>query len=194
MIENDMYDEELDCVYEEAVNLDDDDDEEEGENKEEHTADVKKEDEHETDSVAAVDDRPTVSGEFSRFVFIHSFDQHFSSTGLQQVKPQVEPAVNSIFENASVKKKLSNAFAKRHKCQKCNKNFYFPSDLKRHELIHSGIRPHKCLICLKSFNRKGTLMQHQQLAHVNKCSICQRAFIRNYELIMHLRTHHHPQQ
>ncbi len=181
-------------MYEKAVNLDNDVEEEKEESKEKNAVGVTKEDEDETDSAAAVDDRPTVSGEFSRFVFIHSFDQHFSSTGLQQVKPQVEPAVNSIFENASVKKKLSNAFAKRHKCQKCNKNFYFPSDLKRHELIHSGIRPHKCLICLKSFNRKGTLMQHQQLAHVNKCSICQRAFIRNYELIMHLRTHHHPQQ
>ncbi|KAH9397218.1 hypothetical protein TYRP_003528 [Tyrophagus putrescentiae] len=61
MIGNDMYDEELDCVYEEAVNLDDDVEEEEEESKEKNAVGVTKEDEDETDSAAAVDDRSTVS-------------------------------------------------------------------------------------------------------------------------------------
>ncbi|KAG2202938.1 hypothetical protein INT47_008970 [Mucor saturninus] len=47
-------------------------------------------------------------------------------------------------------------------CTKCNKNLNRSQDLKRHKLVHTGIRNFKCEPCGGSFSRKDALKRHQR--------------------------------
>ena len=49
---------------------------------------------------------------------------------------------------------------KKHKCRFCGKRFLKPSDLDRHERIHTGDRPYRCEGCGKSFIQKHSLAIH----------------------------------
>ncbi|KAI5703101.1 hypothetical protein M8J75_007680 [Diaphorina citri] len=53
-------------------------------------------------------------------------------------------------------------------CEKCGKVFGWPTDLKRHVLIHSGLRPFSCQHCGSSFNRSCLLKKHVSKLHPNR--------------------------
>ncbi|XP_066550543.1 zinc finger protein 729 [Amia ocellicauda] len=48
-----------------------------------------------------------------------------------------------------------------YQCSVCPKNFTSPSKLKRHFLIHTGLKPFKCYVCNKSFRQHCHLQNHQ---------------------------------
>ncbi|XP_025409974.1 zinc finger protein 28 homolog [Sipha flava] len=54
---------------------------------------------------------------------------------------------------------------KTFECSLCKKKFGWPTDLKRHLLIHTGERPFKCNSCQAAFTRNFLLQKHFVRAH-----------------------------
>ena len=50
-----------------------------------------------------------------------------------------------------------------HRCSFCPKVFVTPSKRKRHELIHTGMRPFSCELCERRFTQRCGLKSHSQL-------------------------------
>ncbi|XP_006824171.1 uncharacterized protein LOC102800530 [Saccoglossus kowalevskii] len=53
----------------------------------------------------------------------------------------------------------------KHGCSMCNKEFTLKKNLKRHELIHLGIKPFNCEICWKTFTRNEDKLNHKRKVH-----------------------------
>ena len=54
---------------------------------------------------------------------------------------------------------------RKYQCNYCSKKFGWPTDLKRHILIHTGERPFHCQICSSTFTRNFLLKKHQRKCH-----------------------------
>ena len=62
---------------------------------------------------------------------------------------------------------------------KCDKKFPTLSRVRRHAVVHSGIRPYECLNagCNKRFSRKDNMLQH----HRNHCNMSKKKKFKEYE-------------
>lgn len=58
-----------------------------------------------------------------------------------------------------------DAALNRYVCQWCGRNFDRISNLKRHVLLHSGIKPFKCLYCNYRATQKANVVQHLASRH-----------------------------
>lgn len=72
------------------------------------------------------------------------------------------------------------------RCNICLKTFANPNNLKRHLMIHSGIREFECDICFKRFSQKITMQTHR-LTHMNpfSCNNCDKNFDNKTALTNH---------
>nr|XP_011750014.1 zinc finger protein 584 isoform X1 [Macaca nemestrina] len=79
-----------------------------------------------------------------------------------------------------------------HVCNECGKAFCYPSKLRKHQKVHTGIKPFKCSDCGKTFNRKDALVLHQRI-HTGErpyeCSKCGKTFSVLSTLIRHRKVH-----
>lgn len=72
------------------------------------------------------------------------------------------------------------------RCKICAKTFANPNNLKRHMMIHNGIKQFECDICLKRFHQKITMQTHR-LTHIDpfSCNLCEMSFQNKIELSNH---------
>ncbi|XP_055712866.1 zinc finger protein 271-like isoform X1 [Phlebotomus papatasi] len=77
-------------------------------------------------------------------------------------------------------------------CNTCNKGFGRRSDLKKHTIVHTGVRPFACYVCKKNFSRNTNLTKHLRIHSGLKpyvCSRCPRSFTTHTDLIRHQQVH-----
>lgn len=90
-------------------------------------------------------------------------DHHPSESG-------VAAAISLVDNNSSDSQALKqgvgfDAALNRYVCQWCGRNFDRISNLKRHVLLHSGIKPFKCLYCSYRATQKANVVQHLASRH-----------------------------
>ena len=71
--------------------------------------------------------------------------------------------VNQIVELSSTNHVKTGKLGKNRLCKFCRKDFKKPSDLIRHERVHTNEKPFKCEICFKLFSIKSNLTAHLNL-------------------------------
>lgn len=54
---------------------------------------------------------------------------------------------------------------KKHVCDVCNKRFYFACQLKKHQSVHSTLKPFACPLCDTRFKRKCSVPTHIRDVH-----------------------------
>ncbi|KAJ9057139.1 hypothetical protein DSO57_1025391 [Entomophthora muscae] len=70
---------------------------------------------------------------------------------------------------------LSKDPSKSKKCGICQQPFERDNSLRRHEMLHSGVKPFKCKPCNKEFTRQDIYRRHQQSSRCKKATErCQR--------------------
>lgn len=79
-----------------------------------------------------------------------------------------------------------------YQCKLCGKAFCSIASRKRHELLHTGIRPFSCEVCGKSFANISNLKQHERCHTGEKpyrCTVCGKSFSRANCVKRHERVH-----
>lgn len=74
------------------------------------------------------------------------------------------------------------------KCEICHKQFSSKTHLRRHSLIHSGVKPFACNVCTKKFYRPDHLKVHMKTHSRVKeyeCSYCNSRFVSKQSLENH---------
>ena len=54
-------------------------------------------------------------------------------------------------------------------CNECGIMCPTPSKLKRHMIVHSGLKPYSCPFCNKGFTQKGSMKRHE-ISHILELS------------------------
>ncbi|XP_078001223.1 uncharacterized protein LOC144453754 [Glandiceps talaboti] len=81
------------------------------------------------------------------------------------------------------------------RCHICNRSFSKKQTLKRHSILHSGIKPFKCAFCAHSTYRKDHLQAHIRIKHLSgktkqaKCTVCNVVFSTHQSLTSHMKSH-----
>ncbi|XP_070577853.1 DNA-binding protein Ikaros-like [Ptychodera flava] len=89
----------------------------------------------------------------------------------------------------------SQHIMKSFKCHICSRSFSKKQTLKRHSILHSGIKPFKCAFCTHSTYRKDHLQAHIRIKHLAgkskqaKCTICNVVFSTHQSLTNHMKSH-----
>lgn len=113
------------------------------------------------------------------------------NTQLESIENEDESSNIEYIETKTIDP-LAKSTARSHICTKCDKDFSTKTNLMRHVLTHSGVKPYQCNICGNGFTQNGSLKQHM-LIHTGerpyKCQVCGRGFTQSKSLTFHMRRH-----
>jgi uncharacterized Zn-finger protein len=82
-----------------------------------------------------------------------------SDSGVEDVNP-IKFCLVTMADETKMEDKV-----RKYQCTYCSKKFGWPTDLKRHTLIHTGERPFRCQSCDSTFTRNFLLKKHQRKCH-----------------------------
>lgn len=114
----------------------------------------------------------------------------FSDTTEQKVIPSV-PIVSGVSIKTEI---VSDSDERKIKCGICNAPFPSSSHLRRHSMIHTGIKPFQCEVCNRFFTRAEHRRRHMLAVHMHQqlyeCEICCKRFSRSDHMVSHFKIHH----
>ncbi|XP_063741184.1 zinc finger protein with KRAB and SCAN domains 7-like [Eleginops maclovinus] len=88
---------------------------------------------------------------------------------------------------------LAKHRSKESRCGVCGIKFRNVHHLRRHSVVHTGLKPYKCSECERSFNQAGHLKSHMRV-HTGerpfKCPQCDKSFNHNVSLRSHFQSYH----
>ncbi|NP_001395935.1 zinc finger protein 75D [Rattus norvegicus] len=112
-----------------------------------------------------------------------------------QAPPGTEIGVASVSQKQILRPVAhteSNIVHKPYKCRQCGKSFRIPSELAKHQRVHTKEKPFTCQQCGSTFRWSSDFKMHC-LAHqeikLHQCSWCQKCFSRNANLVKHQKIH-----
>ncbi|CAL8273622.1 unnamed protein product [Merluccius merluccius] len=85
-----------------------------------------------------------------------------SSSGLMPSATFLNSSVKAVLKKGQANKCKNIINVLRHKCLMCLKCFPSPSKLKRHEMVHTGLKPFPCLLCDRTFRQIPHLRIHER--------------------------------
>ena len=88
--------------------------------------------------------------------------------------------------------RMHQGASKMFPCNICNAKFASPSNVKRHQVVHTKEKPYECPTCGARFTQRSNLTYHMK-NHLNirnfSCVICNMNFINKALLTKHMQTH-----
>ncbi|XP_042354442.1 RE1-silencing transcription factor-like isoform X2 [Plectropomus leopardus] len=117
-------------------------------------------------------------------------------THQDEKEPYKCPDCPKTFASSKVRKvHLANhrTDPKVYKCGVCGIEFKDVHHLRRHSVVHTGLKPYKCSVCERGFNQSSHLKSHMRL-HTGerpfKCRHCDKRFNHNVSLKSHVQRYH----
>lgn len=78
-------------------------------------------------------------------------------------------------------------------CHICGRCFRSDVAIRKHLLVHSGIKPFECELCGKTFSRNDKLKEHRNCHFGIKrysCEFCEKCYTQRFNLVIHTRQEH----
>ncbi|CAL8285349.1 unnamed protein product [Lota lota] len=112
-------------------------------------------------------DKKSVTHAFPKITHIQTLALPNVENSTRGLMPSTSYTNSTVHSKKNLKKVQTSKCARikngsQHRCLLCLKCFPSPSKLRRHEMVHTGLKPFQCLVCGKRFRQAPHLKVHER--------------------------------